>query len=102
MTADIIYLETCLPDYHFGHPNHTYAVDPYGTTGDVRDRLLEAIEGEELYTPDGAAAPVHYEQVRDAAVAMFDGLDLERTWDALLEPPADDTAPLAYFGVLWR
>lgn len=105
MTADMIYLETCLPDYFNGHGSHVYSVSPYGTCRDVKKALLDAIDQEELLLPDGeSASDEHCDQLKVAVDELFSHVrDLDAVFDSMLEEPETEDAetPYSYFGVLW-
>ena len=93
----LVYLGTCLPDYFAGYSGYSYAVSlsKRPRTGEVRDALLQEITSTEVF-PDTRSERV-YDELRTAAVLMFEGLDRRVSWTR----QADDLSEsYAYFGIL--
>lgn len=93
----LVYLDTCLPDFFAGYSGYSYAVSlsKRPRTGEVRDGLLQEITSTGVF-PDTRSERV-YDELRTAAVLMFEGLDRRRSWSA---HDAYLSESYAYFGIL--
>ena len=97
---NIVYLDTCLPDYFRGFSGHVYAV-PVSHDSTYRTILAdvtEAVNREEIF---GATDP-DYEEIYESLKLLFGCIeDKDAIFAPYLEPYADDSQETvyAYFGV---
>lgn len=101
MKAEIRYLDTCLSDYFQGFGGHVYNVSPYGTCREVKDALLAAVHGEEIFHDGESVDEAVYTQLEASVDDVFAHVrDMDVVFDSLLEAPDEDSeTPWAYFGV---
>ena len=95
---ELIYLETCTPDYFNGFSGHVYAVPLYEniTYIEVKQKLLDCIHAEEVFNTSRLEylEEREYQELRMLANNMFSSETNTFIWDKY----ADDDS-YAYFGI---
>lgn len=97
---NLVYLDTCLPDYFQGFSGHVYAVPVShdSTYKTVMADLSQAINAEEIYGADDSL----YQEIGESLEFLFGCVpDKDAIFNPNMEPYSDDSQETvyAYFGV---
>lgn len=103
---ELLYLETCLPDYHNGFCGHVYAIPVMHetTNNEVKQALLSEIEREEVWLNGDTLEEAAYTDIKQQVETLqaFTCTDPSDQWDKFIEPVTeeeDSFTVYAYFGV---